>query len=514
VWNYELDIKKRIGMEPESITQTYTLGSAPLSDGRPVPFLTQGKEPDPVTGVSIVDGSIQVLPYLFQSPGKEKYGAYTLKTLIVDKNGAYDLATFTINIVKPGSNITALPMPVGITDGMKMTTSTYPLAGTSSAKLPVTYTSETPKVCTVDSAKKTMKMVNEGTCTITASSGTGAKLSKATQSFSITKLPQTVSIVTPGQLIPGGLLTAPMPTDDPNGFKLHASASSGLPPVYETLDPNICSVDANGIVTWDADLTVVPRVESDFKCRVKVSQPGDTTYSAAPAQTITLTATHVEPPAPEDGIAKEPTQSASLPATGGTTPMIGGNSFKVIVDNKKKTVTVQPVSKGRWIGPIYADIKITYTPKGTTTPQVQMCKRNFFGIAVLDSKKAMVTPPLGGDHLVIPENAKHKKSVDALIKKYQAMTNKFSTTKTVKGKKVTTPGYLDWKPLVGQATCVLDSKAYAAWKSGVPIEATATVTRDRRWPTTYTKYKSYDWKKKSNNGIIYPTVVEWVIKIG
>lgn len=106
------------------------------------------------------------------------------------------------------------------------------------------------------------------------------------------------------------------------------------------------------------------------------------------------------------------------------------------------------------------------------------------------------------------------------------MTNKFSTTKLVtskvkvKGKfvtvkkKVTYPGYLDWKPLIGQATCVLDSKAYAAWKSGVPIEATATVTRDRRWPTTYTKYKSYDWKKKSNNGIIYPTVVEWVIKIG
>jgi hypothetical protein len=434
--------------------------------------------------------------------------------LIVDKNGAYDLATFTINIVKPGSNITSLPMPVGITDGMKMTTSLYPLAGTSSAKLPVTYTSETPKVCTVDSAAKKLKMVNEGKCTITASSGTGAKLSKASQSFNITKLPQTVSIVTPGTAIPGGLLIAPMPTDDPAGFKLHASASSGLTPVYESVDPNVCSVDANGLVTWDADLTVVPRVESDFSCRVRVSQPGDTTYSAAPPQTITLVATHVEPPAPEDGIAKEPTQAASLPASGGTTPMVGGNSFKVIVDNKKKTVTVQPVSKGRWIGPIYADIKITYTAKGSSTPSVQMCKRNFFGIAVLDSKKAMITPPLGGDHLVIPENAKHKKSVDALIKKYQAMTNKFSTTKTVKGKKVTIPGYLDWKPLVGQATCVLDSKAYAAWKSGVPIEATATVTRDRRWPTTYTKYKSYDWKKKSNNGIIYPTVVEWVIKIG
>jgi hypothetical protein len=126
----------------------------------------------------------------------------------------------------------------------------------------------------------------------------------------------------------------------------------------------------------------------------------------------------------------------------------------------------------------------------------------------------MVTPPLGGDNMVIPELPKHKAAVDALIKKYQAMTGKFSTTKVVNGKKVVSPGYLDWKPLFGQATCVLDSKAYAAWKSGVQIEAKATVTRDRRWPTTYTKYKSYDWKKKSNNGLIFPTVVEWNIKIG
>ena len=262
VYSYELDIKKKIGIKVYDVKQTWTLGSAELARG--VPFFIQGSKPSPVSGVSIVSGEITILPYLFQAPGKEKYGAYTLKTLILDRNGAYDLATFTINLVKPGSNLTTLPLPVGITDGMQMTTSTYPLAGTSSAKLPVTYTSSTPKVCTVDSAKKTMKMVNEGTCTITASSGTGAKLSKAAQSFTITKLPQTVSIVAPGQLIPGGLLTAPMPTDDPNGFKLYANATSGLTPTYESLDPNICSIDVNGLVIWDADLTITPRVESDF----------------------------------------------------------------------------------------------------------------------------------------------------------------------------------------------------------------------------------------------------------
>ncbi len=286
-------------------------------------------------------------------------------------------------------------------------------------------------------------------------------------------------------------------------------------PVYTSLDPNVCSVDAGGVVTWDADLTVLPKVETDFHCRVSVSHPGDTTHDAAPAQTITLDAVHVEPPAPDGGIAKDPSQVANIPAKGGSTPMKGGNSFAVKVDTKKKTVTVQPISKGRWIGPIYADIKISWTPAATGVEETQICARNYFGIAVVDPKtKKIITPALGGDPLIVPEKAKNAKEVSALIKTYQLMKGKFATTTTVKGKKVTSPGYLDYKYFNGQATCVLNAKAYAAWKAGVKIKATATVTRDRRWPTTYARYKSYDWKNKSNNGIIYPTVVEWVINIG
>jgi hypothetical protein len=515
VWNIELDIKKGIGMTPVTIAQTYTLGSAELSNGRPVPFLIQGAKPSPLSTVSIVDGSITILPYLFQTPGSEKYGAYTFKTLIVDKNGAYDLATFTINLIKPGSNITTLPLPVGITDGMQMTDESYPLAGTSSKKLPVSYESATPKVCTVDTATKTLKMVNEGTCTISATSGTGALLSTASQSFKITKLPQTASIVTPGTTVPGGTTIAPMPTDDPDGFQLYAAVTSGLTPVYESLDPNVCSVDDAGLVTWDADLTSVPRVESDFSCRIKVSNPGDTTYSAAAPQIITLVATHVEPPAPEGGITKEPAQTAALPASGGTTPMKGANSFKVVVDKTKKSVTIFPQSKGRWIGPIYADIKITYTPKRSAVEETQICARNYFGFGVIDPKtKKMLTPALGGDMTRVPERAKNAKNVAALIKTYQAMQGKYAVTKKVKGKKVVLPGYLDYKYFTGQATCVLNAKAYAAWKSGVQIKALATVTRDRRWPTTYTRYKSFDWKHKTNNGTIYPTVVDWIVTVG
>ncbi len=515
VYNYEVDIPKKLGTTPVKITQTWTLGSAPLnSNGRPVPHLVQGAKPAVVTSVSIVNGEIQVLPSLAMSIGKG-VGAYELKTVIVDANGAFDIATFTINITNGATNLTTLILPETIVDGMLMTNDLFPLSGTSSKKLTLSYTTSTPKVCVIDTATKKLKLLNEGTCTVTASSGTGALLSKDTKSFKVTKLPQTTTIIEPGSVIPGGIEKAPLATDDPLGFQLYASVTSGLPPVYVSLDPNVCSVDAGGVVIWDADLTAVPKVASDFKCRIQVSHPGNVGYKAAAPKIITLTATHVEPPAPEGGVTKEPEQLAALPASGGTTAEKGGNKFVVKVDKGKKTVTVQPISKGRWIGPIYADITITYTPKGSATAKTQVCKRNYFGIAVVDPKtKKMVTPALGGDPLVIPEKTKYSTQVTALIKKYQAMKGKFSTTKTVKGKKVTYPGYLDYKYFNGQATCVLDTSAYAAWKSGVPITAKATVTRDRRWPTTYTRYKSYDWKKKSNNGIIYPTVVDWVIKIG
>ena len=515
VYNYEVDIPKKIGTLPVNIQQTWTLGSAPLnSNGRPVPHLVQGKKPVIVTSVSIVSGEMQVIPSLAIS-SKEGYGKYELKTVIVDANGAFDIATFTFNIIDGATNVTTLILPETIVDGMLITDELYPLSGTSSKKLALSYTTSTPKVCVIDTATKKLKLLNEGTCTVTAASGTGALLSKDTKSFKITKLPQETTIIQPGAVIPGGIEKAPLATDDPLGFQLYASVGSTLPPVYKSLDPNVCSVDAGGVVIWDADLTAVPKVASDFKCRIEVSHPGNLTYKAAPPKVITLTATHVEPPAPEDGVTKEPDQLASLPASGGTTAEKGGNKFVVKVDKGKKTVTVQPISKGRWIGPIYADITITYTPKGATVAKTQVCKRNYFGIAVVDPKtKKMVTPALTGSPLVIPEKSKYSTQVTALIKKYQAMKGKFSTTKTVKGKKVTYPGYLDYKYFNGQATCVLDSGAYAAWKSGVQITAKATVTRDRRWPTTYTRYKSYDWKKKSNNGIIYPTVVDWVIKIG
>ncbi len=443
-------------------------------------------------------------------------GSFTFTVKLTDSVGASDTATFNLTVVESGKNLIAFNLPANIMDGVPADHPAIALTGKAvdAMKLPITYSASPSSVCVVDSSNM-LKVVSGGSCTVKASAGSGNTLAEDSKTFVVEKLSQTLSSVSPGAVIPGGTTLAPAATDHPAGFQFIASSSSGLTPIYTSLHPEVCDIDESGLVIWNADLTVVPRVDSDFVCNIQVSQPGNGRYNAAVNRVVELRATHIEPTPPPGGVTPEKPQVAALPATGGTTPMLGSNAFTVKVDNKKKTVTVQPLSKGRWIGPIYADITISYTPKGSTTGKVQVCKRNSFGIAVTDAKtKKIITPALGGNNLVVPEAKLNAKGLAALIKTYQAMSSKYTTTKIVKGKPVKSPGYLDFKNFTGEATCVLDKNAYAAWKSGVQITAKAKVTRDRRWPTTYTRYKSYDWKKKSKNGVIYPTVVDWTLTIG
>ncbi len=507
-----------------SIDTPLTLPPAPanIAIDNILQVLTQGTSSIPATGAwTIASGSLPTGLTLNADTGTisgtpTSAGTFNFTVKLTDSIGASDTAAFTLTVLEAGRNLVAFNLPESVIDGVDADQAPIALAGTATnaLKLPITYTASPSTVCTVDQTNN-LTFVAGGDCIVKASAGTGASLAEASKTITVSKVAQTVSITEPGTLIAGTSETAQLATDDPAGFQLAASTNSGLKLNYISLDPAICDVDDSGLVIWNADLTATPRVDSDFVCRVEVSQAGNAKYLAATNQVISINAVHVEPAAPPGGVATEKAQTASLPSTGGTTPMQGGNAFAVKVDNKKKTVTVQPLSKGRWIGPIYADIKISYTPKGSSTQKVQICKRNVFGIAVTDVKtKKILTPALGGNNTVVPEAKLNAKGLAALIKKYQVMTQKYSTTKIVKGKKVVTPGYLDFKTFNGEATCVLDKNAYAAWKSGVQITAIAKVTRDRRWPTTYTRYKSYDWKKKSNNGLIFPTVVEWNLTIG
>ena len=76
-----------------------------------------------------------------------------------------------------------------------------------------------------------------------------------------------------------------------------------------------------------------------------------------------------------------------------------------------------------------------------------------------------------------------------------------------KGKKYGATGYLSSKVFTNSVVCSLNKDAYKYFANGAAIKATAIVTRDRRWPTTYAR-------QKPNGFVITPTRVLWNLSIG
>jgi hypothetical protein len=148
-----------------------------------------------------------------------------------------------------------------------------------------------------------------------------------------------------------------------------------------------------------------------------------------------------------------------------------------------KGVTVQPQSIGQFIGPITAEITISYTKSGQ--PQTQSCF-TAFGIAARDAKGQVITNPA----------LETKAAVDKVTKGYKAQKQG--------GKK---SGYMIMKTFTNSVTCNLNADAVAWFKSGGQIAATAKVVRDRRWPSTYKA-------KRPNGAVIVPKTVLWNIKVG
>jgi hypothetical protein len=173
-----------------------------------------------------------------------------------------------------------------------------------------------------------------------------------------------------------------------------------------------------------------------------------------------------------------------FPRTGGTVSK-GGVGFVVAIDAKKKTFTVKPISRGLYIGPITAEVTIQY--RLGTQNLTQTCTTSF-GTAAMD-KKTIITD--------------RSKETPAAI---AAVTKPFVKLQTA-GKKYGATGYLAPKQFTNSVACALNKDAYAYFASGAAIKATAIVTRDRRWPTTYAR-------QKPNGFVITPTRVLWNLTIG
>ena len=434
---------------------------------------------------------------------------YTFKIRLVDALGLTAEKTFTLPVIKAGVNKTTLNLPAEIASGTLFTDKLYDLngdstatpallpAGASSMNLAVTYSVTATSVmsCFVD-ADNMLHIIGAGVCGVTATSGTAAakNVSVATQTFVVSKRSQVLTVTAPGETVPGSnpAAVAPAATDDPAGFRIAASLTSGLDPVYTVVpaknpdgtdrEPN-CAVDETGNVTWLYDMTLTstsPGYDlNGDKCRVAISHPGDNNYGSVVTQFLDLDATHVDAPAQNDDSTVEPGVSMGLPRTGGTAYKSGvGFTVKVTPSG----VTVQPISKGLYIGPITANITVEYK-KGNVT-QTQSCTTSF-GIALRDSKKNVITNPA----------LETKAAIAAITAPYRAMP------------KGGPKGYLAGKTFTNSVTCVLGKDAVDFFKAGGQLKANAEVIRDRRWPTTYKA-------AKPNGEKIAPRTVNWVLKVG
>jgi len=150
---------------------------------------------------------------------------------------------------------------------------TTTVAATASSSLPVSFTSATSNICSVNSASGLVTSLTTGTCKIAADQPGNTEFAPAPQV--ILSIPLSID---PHQTISIGIApTLCLYCTE----SITATANSGLPVSFSSLTPTICSIDANGIVT---DLL-------SGTCTIAADQAGDTVYFSAPPITQNLIVT-------------------------------------------------------------------------------------------------------------------------------------------------------------------------------------------------------------------------------
>ncbi|MDR0274021.1 MAG: IPTL-CTERM sorting domain-containing protein [Burkholderiaceae bacterium] len=186
-----------------------------------------------------------------------------------------------------------------------------PLATTDAAGLSVTYTSDTPAVCSISGATVTMNTA--GTCTIAANqsgNATYASAAPVTQNITIAKANQTVTITS----------LNPRTVAAGDTYTVTASASSGLPVALSVTGD--CTLSGS-VVTFTGPGT----------CTVNADQDGNASYvsyqvtqiiSILNKQVLTITS---PPPAPPIAVGDTYTVTAAL--TGAAGGSVGDITFSI-----------------------------------------------------------------------------------------------------------------------------------------------------------------------------------------
>jgi len=170
----------------------------------------------------------------------------------------------------------------------------FAISATAMSGLGITFTSNTPGVCTV--AGSNVTTVATGVCSISADQPGNADYnaaSQVTQGFSINAGSQ--SITFDPQTSPRNFSAAP--------FSLSpvAFATSGLSIAYSTTTPSVCTANGTSITTLTAGV-----------CTIAANQAGNANFAAAPQVTQNVTVNAVIPAAPTIGTATGSDQTATI----------------------------------------------------------------------------------------------------------------------------------------------------------------------------------------------------------
>lgn len=212
-------------------------------------------------------------------------GSYSFTSTISDASGCSGSAAYTINVVKGSQSIsfpTQTPANQSFVAGG--TFSINPAATTSSG-LPISYTSNTASVCSVNGSSITMGAA--GICTVVASQTGDANYNPATpvsQDITIDKAPQSIAF------------TSTAPANAKVGDVYNVTATGGLSgnSITFSIDPSTsanCSISGSSVTLTGAG-----------NCIINANQTGNANYLNAPqaqqsvgvgkaAQAITFTST-------------------------------------------------------------------------------------------------------------------------------------------------------------------------------------------------------------------------------
>ncbi|MEP6813026.1 MAG: hypothetical protein ABI990_08560, partial [Actinomycetota bacterium] len=256
---------------------TYVAGSAKLNGATIADPTASGSTlvfPGPL---AVTSSSSAVVTYTLTLPGAT--GSYvnsgvgyvastTIDTTTSTSDSSPAIATVAVGAPPPQAQTITFPQPTDT----RVDQGPVALGATTSSGLVVGYTSSTTSVCTVTGSS--VALLTTGTCTIIAAQPGGVNYAAAapvSRSFAVTAAPQAQSI------------TFPQPSDtreDQGPVALTATASSGLGISYTSSTSSVCAVSGSSVTLLTTGT-----------CTVTANQPGNGSYSAAPAVSRSFTVT-------------------------------------------------------------------------------------------------------------------------------------------------------------------------------------------------------------------------------